>query len=236
MSNYLAQIADKFLQQKADYDWIVESCSESNGEDLSEQQTRSTENSTGLPSEGLKQCETNFSENTAVCESTSCNFPAACGKLFTKRNSKTISVSNNDLTELTDANSENPLIDQCEERIVVTTFPNNITKADFNEYIDRKFFDLDNNIKETLKQPFECITNNDMEKSVYFDNTNGSISATLTQMLYERTSDEIKVSVGYIKFTTRPTQNCWQNDTERVMRALQYRYGLQLKNELDYSC
>ncbi|CAF3376100.1 unnamed protein product [Rotaria sp. Silwood2] len=66
----------------------------------------------------------------------------------------------------------------------------------------------------------------------------GTVSATLAQMLLERTAGEIRVTVGYIKFTRRPTQgwhyvqDYWQNNTERVMRALQYKYGLRLQNEL----
>lgn len=161
MSNYLATRANKFVQQKQDYDWLVEPGTGGNGQS------------------------------------------------------------------------------DWDERLVVTTFPKNLSKAEFEEYIDRKFSELDHKIKERIKALYKALTDIDMEKNVSFDyNTNGSISATLTQMLFEKTSDEIIVSVGYMKFTRKPSngwhfvQNYWQDNAEKVVKALQYKYGVQLKNEL----
>ncbi|UJR09181.1 hypothetical protein I4U23_013429 [Adineta vaga] len=164
MSTYIVSKADRFLQQKRDYDWFITPCTGGNGRDDSD------------------------------------------------------------------------------ERVVFTTFPSNLTKADFEEYVDRKFSNLDNNNRAKMKALYKANTDIDMEKNVSFDyESDGAISAVLTQMLFERTQTELRVSVGYIKFTRRPTKgwhylrDYWQSNTEKVIKALQYKYGLELKKELCYN-
>jgi hypothetical protein len=97
--------------------------------------------------------------------------------------------------------------DDCDERVVFTTFPINLTKVDFEDYIDKKFSNLDTKNRDKIKALYKANTDIDMEKNVSFDyECDGAISAVLTQMLFERTSNELRVSVGYIKFTRRPTK------------------------------
>jgi hypothetical protein len=130
-------------------------------------------------------------------------------------------------------------IDTFYERVVYTTFPSDLAKSDFEEYIDRKFSILDSTNREKIKALYKANKDLDLEKNVTFDyGVNGAITATLTMMLFERAGDELKISVGYINYTRQPTTgwhhlpNYWQSNTDKVVKALQYKYGLELQREL----
>lgn len=130
--------------------------------------------------------------------------------------------------------------DVFDERVVYTTFPNNLAKNDFEEYIDRKFSNLDDTNRDKIKALFKATKDVDLEKNVTFDyGVNGAISANLIMMLFERTGGELKISVGYIKYIRKPTigwhhlPNYWQSNTDKIVRALQYKYGLELQRELE---
>lgn len=130
-------------------------------------------------------------------------------------------------------------LDNFVERVVYTTFPSNLSRYDFEEYIDRKFSNLDNTNRERIKALYKANRDIDLEKNVTFDyGVNGAITAILTMMLFERVGGELKISVGYIQYTRKPTlgwhhrPDYWQSNTDRVVKALQYKYGLELQREL----
>lgn len=130
-------------------------------------------------------------------------------------------------------------VDTFDERVVYTTFPSDLAKKDFEEYIDRKFSSLSVSNREKIKALYKANRDVDLERNVQFSyEPNGAISATLTMMLFERSGGELKVSVGYINYTRKPTQgyhhlfDYWQSNTDRVVKGLQYKYGLELQREL----
>ncbi|CAF1015044.1 unnamed protein product [Adineta steineri] len=179
--------------------------------------------------------------------------------------------------------------DSYDERIVVTTFPTNLTIEDFDEYIDRKFSDLNADNREKMKtlikvnlDPSSEYTdaspseenglplNNDeygttessrnttaenhvkcnKNKTPYFSDNekmfsvncapNGRTTATLIEILFEKSSqqNEYKISIGYIKLSrmskngSHNIDNYWIPNQDRITKALQYKYGKQLKREL----
>jgi hypothetical protein len=80
-----------------------------------------------------------------------------------------------------------------------------------------------------------------MEKTISFNyETNGQISAVLTQILYEKqtATGEIKLSLGYTKCIRKAKREStlefdyWRSNEERVTKALQFLYGTDLKAEL----
>ena len=129
--------------------------------------------------------------------------------------------------------------DNIDERVVYTTFPSALRKCEFEEYIDRKFSNLDNTNRERIKALYKATRDVDLEKNVTFDyGVNGAITATLTMMLFERVSGEVKISVGYIKYVRKPTDNWhflpdyWKSNSDKVITALQYKYGVELQRQL----
>lgn len=129
--------------------------------------------------------------------------------------------------------------DDFQERVVYTTFPGTLSKSEFEEYVDFKFSSLNQNNRNKIKALFNAITDIDMEKSITFEyETDGAISAMLTQILFERCGNELRVSVGYIKFIRRPTKgwhflrDYWKSNEEKTVKGLQYKYAKQLENEL----
>lgn len=130
-------------------------------------------------------------------------------------------------------------VDSFDERVVYTTFASDLAKPDFEEYIDRKFSDLSDSNQKKIKALYKATRDVDLEKNIYFDyEPNGTISATLTMMLFERAGGELRVSVGYIKYIRKPSQgyhfnvDYWQSNTDKVVRGLQYKYGVELQREL----
>jgi hypothetical protein len=195
-----------------------------------------------------------------------------------------------------------------DERIVVTTFPNNLNTQDLEEYVDRKFSNLDDDIINKMKTLIKASLDANMEKNdvssmekndassmgkndassmennkssvdkkelqtvesrsdtikegseednshtyyhlngsenlLSFDfNTNGKATATLIEILSEKsyTNNELKISIGYIKLTrksknatnTNTMENYWNSNRHQIVKALQYKYGKQLKRELN---
>ncbi|UJR09180.1 hypothetical protein I4U23_013428 [Adineta vaga] len=218
MSTPMTKRVEEFLQHKQDYDWFIASYKGQREQVHCEERVVSKTNSDVSTKRKCEEPGQNPYQKQAVVTTS-------------------LGVS-------TKSNFEASGQDLCEERLVVTTFPSNLAKADFEEYVDRKFSNLDNNNREKMKELFNVDTNSDIQTYVSFDNeSNDAIGATLTQILLERNNDynELKISVGYIKFTSRSTcdsnylRDYWQSNTERVVKALQYKYGLELKNELCYN-
>ncbi|CAF0832709.1 unnamed protein product [Adineta ricciae] len=96
-------------------------------------------------------------------------------------------------------------------------------------------------MKNDIKALFHVNSDSDTDKRITFDyGTDGQISAVLTQILFERhpESGEIKVSVGYatcirqVKAGSILQYSYWQTDVDRVSKALQYVYGIKLRQEL----
>ncbi|CAF1015061.1 unnamed protein product [Adineta steineri] len=128
-----------------------------------------------------------------------------------------------------------------EHRIVVTTFPITLTKADFDDYVENKFCDREENIRKKITALFKVNTDCDIEKNISFNyESNGKISAVLTQILYEKltSTGEIKISVGYSRYIRQTKTNSqfefeyWKSNEERVTKALQFLYGNTLLQEL----
>ncbi|CAF1647329.1 unnamed protein product, partial [Adineta ricciae] len=89
--------------------------------------------------------------------------------------------------------------DDFQRRVVLTTFPSNVTQAAFEDYVEKKFSDQEEKMKNNIKALFHANLDSDTDKRITFDyGTDGQISAVLTQILFERhpESGEIKVSVG----------------------------------------
>lgn len=150
-------------------------------------------------------------------------------------------VSKNNSSVSSRENFQGAEQDYFEERVVYTTFPIDLPQPDFDEYIDRKFSNLDVSIRNEMKALLNVEKDGDMKKHIFSnDEFDGSVSATLIQILRESNanSNELEISVGYVKFTRKSEQHRdqlqhdWKNNTERVERALQYKYGIQLQREL----
>ena len=129
-----------------------------------------------------------------------------------------------------------------EERVVNTTFPGDLHEHDFEEYVDRKFSNLNVSIRGMMKSLFKERKNTDAEQRVQLtDETDGSLAITLVQMLLDkdRESNELNVSVGYVKFLAKSRhsrdqlEQDWQINRDRIVKALEYKYGLNLKGELE---
>ncbi|CAF3267353.1 unnamed protein product [Rotaria socialis] len=127
-----------------------------------------------------------------------------------------------------------------DRRLVVTTFPLDLAKAEFEDYVNKKFSDYPENLRNKIAALFKVIKDCDMEKNISFGYESGKISAVLTQILFEKqsVSKEIKVCFGYtrcirmIKTDSKLDFGYWNSNEERVTKALQFLFGTELKKEL----
>ncbi|CAF4087812.1 unnamed protein product, partial [Rotaria sp. Silwood1] len=133
--------------------------------------------------------------------------------------------------------------DTFERRVVLTTFPIDLQQEEFNEYVNKKFCDRDENTRNKIAALFKVNTDCDDEKNVTFNyEPNGGISATLTQIVFEREHSrrEIRISVGYTRCIRKPKQNerldfnYWKSNQDNVIKALQFLFGKDLKQELAF--
>ena len=228
----------KFLQQKEDYIWLT---SPHNAPDERNHYRASSTTEPYSSAPGAHNAYETRRNNVKTVEPYSGN-PEANAVQEPRRDDAEKQVAPN--YERQASNRGNLPAEQhsCEERVVYTTFPNNLRKGDFEEYIDRKFSNLTGMIRKEMKCLRSGNRDTDMGQNVYLiDEPDGSKTAVLIQMLYETNADsnEIQISVGYVKYTTKSEQyrnqlqHDWQMNKDRIERALQYKYGLQLQGELD---
>ncbi|CAF4538310.1 unnamed protein product, partial [Rotaria sp. Silwood2] len=132
--------------------------------------------------------------------------------------------------------------DHFQTLVVHSTFPVNLDQSDFEYYIDMTFNNFPEDLRARMKNLFQKSRQNPISEDITFaDHENGTVSATLVQILSQKNDrNELEMLVGSVSLTRRPSEGSylcrshWEQHKEQVKTALQYIYGKEAEKELSY--
>lgn len=132
--------------------------------------------------------------------------------------------------------------DHFHKSVICSNFPASLNEDDFEYYISMTFSDFPEYIRIKMKDLFN---KNDLKSSLgdlIIDNySDGTQTAILIQILTEKNErEELKMVVGFVSVTQKPSMDYnrvegnWQNERDKLQRALQYIFGNEAHKELDH--
>ncbi|CAF3402758.1 unnamed protein product [Rotaria socialis] len=105
--------------------------------------------------------------------------------------------------------------DSYDQRMIVTTFPDHLTTKDFEEYVDRKFSDLDDGVRKKMKSLIEANTNDNKKEN----NSSGSSSpdSSVSANKYDVPEDELQTITEHYQGAFNNNEYFHVNDTEKIV-------------------
>ncbi|CAF1222007.1 unnamed protein product [Adineta steineri] len=140
--------------------------------------------------------------------------------------------------------------DQFKNNVVYSTFPSNLNRKEFENYVDKTFSGLDKETRLRIKGLYTTNTqisqqedisfNYDEKKGFFgFGGRKSEISASLIQMVSQRNKEyELELIIGVISLTrtlkddSTWNRDYWKSDKDRVKRGLQYQFGNEAQKQL----
>ncbi|UJR29141.1 hypothetical protein I4U23_010355 [Adineta vaga] len=140
------------------------------------------------------------------------------------------------------AANNDPGSDHFHKSIASATFSASLTREDYEYYIAMTFNNVPEHIRVKMKDLYDTKNEKPSSEDLILENhSDGSLSAILIQILTETDEhNELKMVVGIVSMTQRPGRNLygiavdWENQKDKVQRALQYIFGNEARKELTH--